>query len=177
MTGEGAGEDWCKMTGAVLSDVPLWSPGGGKTHSPLFLWQICQEREVIRRLQRHYVCWITFFMPGKVHIFSLMCILRGRKPVLYTITSKLQGLGAVVSSHATCSMTFGCNFSVGYYLTQGRCVFCLSVYQHTWIAPLQLLNLGPQRPQKEIAAVDGSVTSQGTNKNTDRQVKNTECIL
>lgn len=146
---------------------------GGKTHSLSFLWRIRQAREVIRPLQRHYVCWITFFMPGKVHIFSLMCILKGRKPVLYTIPSRLQGLGAVVSSHATCSVTFGCNFSVGYYLTQGLCVchlplFCLSVYQHAWIAPLQLLNSGPQRPQKEITAVDGSVTSQGTcsNKNS-----------
>lgn len=151
---------------------------GEKTHSPSFLWRICQAREVIRPLQRHYVCWITFFMSGKVHIFSLMCILKGRKHDNVKVTGSWGS--SLIACHTFCDiwMQFFCwvlldpravCMTLGVVLSQ-----CVSAHMD---CPSSLLNQGPERPQKEIAAVDGSVTSQGTFSNENTQVKNTECIL
>lgn len=63
----------------------------GEDSQPPFLQRIHRARKVIRPLQHHYVCWIMFSFLGKPHIYSLMCSLKGGRPVVHKITSRSQG--------------------------------------------------------------------------------------
>lgn len=131
----------------------------GEDSQPPFLQRIHRARKVIRPLQHHYVCWIMFSFLGKPHIL-IDVLLEGRPTSCTQDNIEVTGVQKKASSHVTCSVTFGYNVSVGYYLTQGlrawhKALFWLSVHQQTlyWEVEMPFFRCKNQAPRVNTSTI------------------------
>lgn len=158
MTGEGDGEDRCKMTGAVLSDVRLMSPGGRLTASIL---TTNPQSKKSNQASSASLCMLDYvFFSGKATYLLIDVLLEGRPTSCTQDNIEVTGVQKKASSHVTCSVTFGYNVSVGYYLTQGlrawhKALFWLSVHQQTlyWEVEMPFFCCKNQAPRVNTSTI------------------------